>query len=709
MSARHALPASLPHPPADLLRRFLAEEGTAHPWSAAVTAMLAFEERNPSRDGGLTGQLALAADGDLPPRWRLTLLRALGDCLPDAGRLEALLPAVTAAMDGRLGLAFRLIAPRIAARACLLRGDHVGMERALAGARTDPGSDGWIEFTHRLALSHWQRHAFAPALDLLDELQPHASRVEACGLSPLALVRICVQCEAGDPGAARLHLDPGARWAGEAETRLALAEGRLDQAGAALAAQRRLEPRTAAHLAAMLALLRRDGPARQAAMAELSPQPSRGIALLHALNHGAVEPAAALLAAIDPDGAMGAWHVEWARLHRWRGDHAAAGRHLAQAAAKGFPGYIRHRLRLAAELDAATVADLWTAAEVARRGPRPATTKNVPSPAPTPGLVGSSRAMAVLRRHLATVAERTEPVLLIGETGTGKEEAARVIHRLAHADAPFIAVNCAGLPASLVEAELFGHERGAFTGADRPRPGCIARAAGGTLFLDEIASLALPAQGALLRVLEGGDYQPVGGTKPERLRARIIAATDPSLVGQVEAGSFRADLYYRLHRLAVHLPPLRERREDIPELAAHFAARLGLPAPAPDAWPEAWAGARWPGNVRELRNEVERRLILGGELGPTVVAPVVPVAEVDPRIPGMPTAATRRQRLLDLARRRGRIAPKQAAVALACNVNTAREDLRVLAAAGLLACRGSGRGQHWIPETYPEIQRMSRG
>jgi DNA-binding NtrC family response regulator len=304
--------------------------------------------------------------------------------------------------------------------------------------------------------------------------------------------------------------------------------------------------------------------------------------------------------------------------------------------------------------------------------------------------------MAVLRQHLATVAERAEPVLLLGETGTGKEEAARVIHELAHAEAPFIAVNCAGLPASLVEAELFGHERGAFTGADRPRPGCIARAAGGTLFLDEIASLSEPAQGALLRVLEGGDYLPVGGTRPERLRARIIAAADPSLTRRIEAGTFRADLYYRLHRLAVTLPPLRERRADIPELAAHFAARLGLPAPDPGAWPAAWATATWPGNVRELRNEVERRLILGADFGQSAQMTTTVAPAVDQRITGTPSAAQRRQRLLDLVRSQGRTAPTPAAAALGCNINTAREDLRALEAGGLLVQRGSGRGIHWV-------------
>jgi two-component system nitrogen regulation response regulator NtrX len=215
-------------------------------------------------------------------------------------------------------------------------------------------------------------------------------------------------------------------------------------------------------------------------------------------------------------------------------------------------------------------------------------------------------------------------VLIEGESGTGKELVARAMHRLGpRRGRPFIAVNVGALPETLLESELFGHEKGAFTGAAERRLGRFELADTGTLFLDEIGDIPRATQVKLLRVLEEREVTRVGGTQPIPIDVRVITATNRPLRQQVEEGTFRPDLYYRLNVLSIYLPPLRERREDIPLLVQHFlitlAGREGV-APrtiAPDAV-EALSAMDWPGNVRELRNTVERLLILAA--GPRIVA-----------------------------------------------------------------------------------------
>jgi len=230
------------------------------------------------------------------------------------------------------------------------------------------------------------------------------------------------------------------------------------------------------------------------------------------------------------------------------------------------------------------------------------------------GMVGNSPPMQRLYEAIERVAVTEAPVLIRGESGTGKELVARAIHDESRRhQGPFIAVNCASVPADLLETEFFGHRRGAFTGAAHDRVGLVAAADGGTLFLDEIGEMPLPLQAKLLRVLEDGSLRPVGADEETRVDVRIVAATHRDLERAVADGDFREDLYYRLDTFTIPVPPLRDRAEDIGTLAAGFLAagakRQGREAPdiASDAM-EALQLHDWPGNVRELANAMERAL-----------------------------------------------------------------------------------------------------
>ncbi|MFO0958813.1 MAG: sigma-54 dependent transcriptional regulator [Isosphaeraceae bacterium] len=230
-------------------------------------------------------------------------------------------------------------------------------------------------------------------------------------------------------------------------------------------------------------------------------------------------------------------------------------------------------------------------------------------------LVGVSPAMRDVFKAIGRAAATDEPVLIVGESGTGKELAAAALHRHSRrANGPFVRVNCAALPEGLVESELFGHERGAFTGADRQRKGRFERAEGGTVFLDEVGELPSIVQAKLLRVLQFQEFERVGGTETLRGDARIVAATHCDLPREVAAGRFREDLFYRLNVVPLGIPPLRERPEDIPPLAEmilrRLEARYGWPglSLAPEAL-EALRRAPWPGNVRQLENALARSAI----------------------------------------------------------------------------------------------------
>jgi two-component system nitrogen regulation response regulator NtrX len=239
-------------------------------------------------------------------------------------------------------------------------------------------------------------------------------------------------------------------------------------------------------------------------------------------------------------------------------------------------------------------------------------------------MVGRSYAIKALLDKIEKVAPSPARVLITGENGTGKELVARAIHRLSpRADGPFVEVNCAAIPSELIESELFGHMKGSFTGAVQDRAGKFELANHGTLFLDEIGDMSLAAQAKVLRVLEDGVVTRIGGSKPTAVDVRVIAATNKDLEHEIAEGKFREDLYYRLNVVPVTVPPLRDRREDIPQLVAHFADRLtrneGVPprGMADDAV-QRLSEYDWPGNVRELRNTVERLLILAS--GPRITA-----------------------------------------------------------------------------------------
>ncbi|MBW9267782.1 MAG: sigma-54 dependent transcriptional regulator [Candidatus Thiodiazotropha sp. (ex. Lucinisca nassula)] len=253
-----------------------------------------------------------------------------------------------------------------------------------------------------------------------------------------------------------------------------------------------------------------------------------------------------------------------------------------------------------------------------------------------PRIIGKTSAMKALKNTINQLADTAADILLMGETGTGKELVARSLHEHSQRrDKNFVAVNCGAIPENLIESELFGHEKGAFTGAENLRIGKFEYANHGSVFLDEVESMPLPAQVRLLRVLQERSLERIGSNESIELDIRIVAATKVDLKAAAERGEFREDLYYRLNVVTLELPPLRERREDIPLLFQHFllvaAARYGKVAPAmPDNMSQKLMSFNWPGNVRELRNAAERFVLLGDECGlqldeKSVTSPCVPL------------------------------------------------------------------------------------
>jgi transcriptional regulator with GAF, ATPase, and Fis domain len=244
-------------------------------------------------------------------------------------------------------------------------------------------------------------------------------------------------------------------------------------------------------------------------------------------------------------------------------------------------------------------------------------------------LVGRSPAMVALQQEILRVAHSDAKILITGESGVGKELVAMSIHvQSDRTDKPFVTVNCAGLPETLLESELFGHVKGSFTGAYRDKPGMLEKAHEGSIFLDEIGEMSLRMQGMLLRFLETGELQKVGADRVGGLvDVRVIAATNRSLPEMVSQGQFREDLFYRINVINIHVPPLRDRREDIPLLVEHFFENMGRHnGNRPQVSPEAYVALSeypWPGNVRELANVIERMLVSGA--GPAFGPDDIPI------------------------------------------------------------------------------------
>jgi transcriptional regulator with GAF, ATPase, and Fis domain len=312
----------------------------------------------------------------------------------------------------------------------------------------------------------------------------------------------------------------------------------------------------------------------------------------------------------------------------------------------------------------------------------------------TEQLVGKSRAISTVLEDVTYAGASDAKVLVTGESGVGKEIVARLVHkRSRRVNGQFVTLNCAGVPESLLESELFGHVRGSFTGAYRDRAGLLELADGGTLFMDEVGEMSLRMQALLLRFLETGEIQRVGAERRHtHVNVRLVTATNRNLLQQIRAGAFREDLYYRLNVIHIIIPPLRERREDVPLLIRHYLARFAefYKRPIPDISSDALQRLTeyaWPGNVRELRNVVERLVVRGGDRSITAADIPAEIAAAQPA----PIIAVARDKASELYDRlvHERQSFWSAVYEPFMQRDLTRDDLRAVVAKGLQETRGS--------------------
>ncbi len=435
-----------------------------------------------------------------------------------------------------------------------------------------------------------------------------------------------------------------------------------------------------------------------------TPRTETGLYLLELAAHLELcrrnpDAADVVLRALDPRKEQTAYAGLWTRRHLLRGDTASAQATFSRLRHRAGDDAVLGSLALAHELDVAQLAALWSRARPDSHPPPSLPTATEEDASSACELIGSSPVMREVRRHIELFAPHHHiPVLLTGETGTGKEIAVRRLHALGcHPDAPFVPINCACLNDALLESELFGHRKGAFTGATGDRIGLLQSAGCGTVMLDEIQSMSPHMQAALLRTLESGEIRPVGGHQTACLKARVVAAANQDIEALAAQGSFRPDLYYRLNRFHIHLPPLREHIEDIEELIRFFL-RTVFRAHArsiPDDLIRRYATQSWKGNVRELRNAVERFVILGDDrCGPPQSDPslqrtgVLRSSDIRPwDVASYGNPANRHNRRLCLCRlfeEHGRLTRAQVIALLSCAPNTATRDLNMLVEEGMI-------------------------
>ncbi len=625
---------------------------------------------------------------------------------------------------------FRLIAPRHELQLARERRRSREIDAALADGdgvvAAIPTSDAAREWQLLHALADVQRHRLPEAEAALARLRRDEARLPTAvghGLRQLRwelarLVDDFSTCEA-------LLADPA--WQPDEELHLLLAahQGRGERVEQLLAAGTVLPDRRW-YYRAILASRRRRSELfadavrllRQAVEGSPAQWMADQLTIRMSLQQRRPQEARFLLGSIDPDGDFGDCHAAWMRCCWLTDDVAGAARHWRALQERG-PAYVRAELAEAYELGAAELGMI--ASHQPSPDDRPAGTARLRRRDAELSLIGDSVAMREVRGQIQLCAERQEHVLITGETGSGKEIVARLLHRLGPgANTPFVALNCGAIAESLAEAELFGYVRGAFTGAERGREGAIGQAAGGVLLLDEIGSMPQRLQALLLRVLESGDYRPLGASQASQLRARIVSASNEDLGLLTDQGRFRPDLFYRLQRLSIEVPPLRRRPEDIAPLARHFQRQTGLsrlPAFAPDLL-ALWERHPWPGNVRELRNEVESLMVMHGHLEaftaacsslhrrgtsarlgrpvgePAPVRVVTPAVAADDPLAHLPSDGVvpmggrkvldRRRAILRLAAEQGRITRSQVVVQLGCAPNTASADLQALEEAVLI-------------------------